>query len=571
MAGEITALIATKNDSQPVLAFSPTEVFSADSSGDFTHLWEISKPRVCAPNYGETAKMQAFGNFIGTTAAQYDVVSTAQNGYKWRKNAGAWSQEKLITGDSIPIEFGIQIRFFATSAFTGYETWTFFVFKPVFNIGQYTRWQFAPYEDSVFFVNQYNTLRWINGRTINTFAWSTDSVPMGLHIMMFHGHIFISEPNYQGLQRVRTVIWSDLREFMKFDPQLFINEADEYTFDDNFDASENVLGVTGMATMAPIRAGFGPDKAVIYTSKCIYFVEYVGLPHIMQKTVWNDKVGCAFPYGLVATRFTHMFPGEDNFYKMDRNGDIEPIGDRIFGAFMHLLSRDVKLRYRTYGYVDQVRREVWWVFCSTKSTGKFDMKVGYNYISDTWQFAQADEHAFLHTRIPTTTTPISADTTIIYLDSTIIADDGEQSFLELRLYGQENKKVSYEVTDDQVAIDQTLDEPYLETGDIIYDPGKVITVDGMYIHADYDPATCIGIEVAYVGRANVASPLIWQKPPQLWTTELKENKFSWPRVSAKVHRFRFTFKKKPGALAVRRAEFYFWNEIVKGMNEESEK
>jgi hypothetical protein len=256
---------------------------------------------------------------------------------------------------------------------------------------------------------------------------------------------------------------------------------------------------------------------------------------------------------------------------MDRQGEAEPIGDRVFGAFMQLLSTDTKLRYRTYGYLDQVRREAWWVFCSNKSTGEFDMKIGYNYVSDTWQFAQADEHAFLHVKVPSTTQPIADDTTIIADDSIIIANDGEQSYQDFRLYGQRDKKISYEVANPEVSCDQELDEPYLETGDIIYDAGKITTVDGMYIHADYDGATCQGIEVAYSGRSNVASPIVWELPPKLWTKELKENKFSWPHSAARVHRFRFTFKKALGALAVRKAEFFFWNEIVRGLTVEAEK
>lgn len=595
MSNEITSLCLTKNAAQPILCFSPTELFAADSTGGFTHLWEISKPAVTAPSYtdpnpagpvppqgsnksvsplfNETGMLQSYGQFTGTASDVYTVIANVDNTYQWSKaSVGTLSAKKNITNQPQLLEFGIQIKFFSTGPFTGYETWTFYVFKPQFNTGFYSRWQYVTYLDSIFFVNQLNTLRFLNGRTINTFAWSTDQVPMGLHMVMFHDHLFISEPNFMGVANPRTVMWSDLRNYMKFDTELFINEADQYTFNDDLDAPESYQGITGMAELNPIRIGFGPPRLCIYTSKSIYMIEYVGLPMVTNKALLNDKVGCAFPYALVASKHMHLFIAADNFYMMEKDGEAKPIGDRVFQAFMQLLTENVELRYRTFGYVDQVRREVWWVFCSTKSTGSFDTKVGYNYISDTWQFAQADEHSFLHCRIPDTIgQPIGSDTTIIGDDTTLIGDDGEQIFQEYRLYGQEGKQVSYEVLDPEMEIDQELAEPYLITGDIIYDPAKVVLMDGMYIHADYEPSSCAGVEVAISTRFGINEQINWTVQPKLWTRELKENKFSWPRASGKIFRLRFTFKRSENSPAVRNAQFFFWNEIVKGMNEVSEK
>lgn len=597
MSDEITALCQTKNALQPILCWSPTELFSADNFGNYTHLWEISKPYVTAPAYidpnpcgpippqgsnksssprfNETAKMQAFGQFTGTTPTMYVVKTVSATQFQWSNDGGStWSSSMLINGQGQLLELGVQVRFFATTGFSVDEQWVFYVFKPLFNTGSYTRWQYVTYEDSLFFVNELNRLRYLNGRTINTFAWSTDDVPKGRHMTMFHEHILISEPTINGVSYPRMVMWSDLREYMKWDTQLFLNEADNFTFNDDLDVPENSPGVTGMAELNPIRIGFGPARMCVYTAKSIYMLEYVGLPLVMKKVLLNDKVGCAFPWGLVASKHMHLFPASDNFYMMEKDGEAKPIGDRVFGAFMNLLSENVDLRYRTFGYVDQVRREVWWVFCSKQSTGAFDTKVGYNYISDTWQFAQADEHSFLHTRmVQTQGTPIDQVVTIIDQDSDIINQDGLSAYQEYRLYGQANKKVSYEVLDTKLPIDQSLDEPYLITGDIIYDPGKVVMIDGMYIHADYDAGSCSGIEVAVSARLGLEDPIIWKLPPVnvLWTAALKENKYSWPRAKGRIFRLRFTFKKSPGSLGVRKAEFYFWNEIVTGLNNNSEK
>lgn len=599
MSNEITALCTQKSVSQPVVCFSPTELFSADNFGNYTHLWEISKPVVTAPAYvtlnpcgpvppqqgnqaapqqfNETARMQAFGEFQGSTADTYTIIAAVDNTFTWAKaSVGTFSSSIPINGNAQAIELGIMVKFFSATGFTGQESWTFSVFQPVYNIGVYTRWQIVPYLNNLFFVNEFNNLRYLNGRTINTFAWSTDSVPMGRHMVMFHDHLFVSEPNYMGATNSLTVMWSDLREYMKWDTQLFINEADQYTFDDDLDAPEAAVGITGMAELNPIRIGFGPPRLCIYTTKKIYMLEYVGLPHITQKSLLNDKVGCAFPWALVASKHMHLFIASDNIYMMEKDGEAKPIGDRVFGAFMELLSEESALRYKTYGYIDQVRREVWWVFVSKNSPdGNFDTKVGYNYISDTWQFAQADEHSFLHTRLLSTQgTPISADHSVIEDDTTQISQSGQGGeYMAYRLYGQADRKVSYEVTDTNNPIDQELDEPYLITGDIIYDPGKIVLVDGMYIHASYDPASCQGIEVAVSARAGIEDPIVWKLPPvgKLWTPELKENKYSWPRAKGRVFRFRFTFKKQTGALAVRMAKFYFWNEIVSLTTENAEK
>ncbi len=598
MSNEITALAQTKNTAQAILGWSPTEVFSADNFGNYTHLWEISKPWVSAPAYvtrnptgpvppaqsnqstpqrfNETARMQAFGMFQGDTEDTYTVKANSDNTFQWKKaSVGTYSGSIPINGNSQGIELGIKVRFFATTGFVGTEVWTFYVFRPAFNTGAvYSRWQLVPYLSNLFFVNEYNTLRFLNGRTINTFAWSTDFVPSGRHMVEFQKHLFITEPTLNGVTQTLTVAWSDLREYMKWETQLFINEADQYTFDDTIDCSEVAPGCTGMAELNPVRIGYGPPRLLVYTAKSIHMLEYVGLPLVMKESTLNDKVGCAFPYALAASKSMHLFPAADNFYKLEKDGEATPIGDRVFAAFMHLLSEDMELRYRTYSYVDQVRREVWWVFCSKASGGDFDTKVGYNYISDTWQFAQADEHAFLHCRLPRVAgKTIAEDDQVIEDDTDVIGQAGDSSYQEYRLYGQADKKVSFEVVDTSLTIDQSLDEPFLITGDIIYEPGKIVMIDGMYIHADYDPGSCLGIEVAVSGRAGIEDPVVWKLPPpdKLWTRELKENKYSWPREKGRIFRLRFTFKKKPGVLAVRKAEFFFFNEIVSNLTEQAEK
>lgn len=595
MANEITALCYTKNQQQPVLCFTPTEVFSADNFGNYTHLWEISKPKVSAPRYvtqnptgpvppqqsnlaesplfNETARMQSFGQYHGTTGDVYTVIANANNTYQWSKaSVGVLSSERAITGSTQAIELGINIRFFATAGFTGNETWTFYVFRPAFQSGLYSRWQLFPYDNSLFFVNELNSVRFMNGQTINTFAWSTDDVPTGRHMAIFQEHLFVSEPSINGVSNPRTLMWSDLREFMVFKTQLHINEADQYTFVETIDSAEAYGGITGLADLNPVRIGYGKPRLLVYTAKAIWMIEYVGLPFVMSKDPLHDKIGSAFPYGLVASRDMHVFIAADNFYKLEKDGEAQPIGDRVFAAFMNELTENVDWRYKTYGYLDQVRREIWWVFCSKNSTGDFDRKVGYNYISDTWQFAEASEHSFLHCRLPVEQgLTIGDDTTEIGDSDRPIVLGGQTNYQAYRLYGHADRKVSYEVLDINQPVDLSMEEPSLTTGDIIYDPGKVVLVDGMYVHADYDSATCAGIEIAVSCRDGIEDPVIFKLPPKLWTSDLRENKFSWPREKGRVFRFRFTFKKAYGAIAVRKAEFFFWNEIVSGLTETAEK
>lgn len=568
---DITSFFLCKRTVTPLIALASQEPYQADELGNYTQLWEISQPVANVYNLDKTAFAMAFGDFSGSAAVNYTVTLTVDDTgthYTW-VGSDSSTGTGLLTTTPIALPNGVFFKFSqvvdwqGTSYYVGGENWKFSVYKSTFAPGAgYQRWSVAPYLNGMFFTNPSTQIKWLNGSTVNNIGWATQNIPSGKYLCMFMGRLVVGQPTYQGQLLNNGIMWSDVNNFMTFDTQLFTNEADQYVFDQAYNNLEIVDGVTGIGVM-------GTKKLLVYTAGSIYLVTYIGLPLIMQRETLSDKVGCAYPYSLVVSQNIHAFIGQDNFYILPADGVPKQIGDRVWGAFYQNLSTDPRLRYNTHGYIDVNRREIWWVYCSTASTGDFDRKVGYNYVSDTWQFADATEHSFLHCRLPSGGTVIADDSRIIDTVTDIIASVGNPtSTQEVRLYGQTDRKVSIEST----TPDQPVGPIYIETADIIYDPAKMLAVDGMDIHADYDTKTCIGVLVEVATRNNVSDPINWVPPPdgKLWTKNLAGTRYGYPRARGRIFRYRFTFVKAPNAVAITYAQFYFWNEFVQGLRNNSD-
>ena len=561
MPNEITAFLVTKKPAKPIIAWAAGEVYQVDETGTYQQLWEISKPVANVVNLDETAFAQAYGDFSGNVEVDYTVTIASPTTYSWAGSDGS-SGAGLLTDMTIAISNSVFFRFNQVvdakqvPVFVGGESWTFSVFLSAYAVsGIYNRWAVAPYLNGAFFCNPDNKVKYLNGSTVNNFGWATTDQPSGKYLAMWMGRIIIGQPTYKGVLLNNGVMWSDVNNFMNFDTKMFINEADQYVFDTCFNISEAVDGCTGIGAL-------GPDKLLVYTPGQIYMLTYVGLPLVMQRMTLSSKVGNVFPYALIVSQSVHGFIGQDNFYIVDGGGAPRQIGDRVWAAFTQDLTENPSLRYNLFGYIDVNRRELWWVYCSKSSTGDFDRKVGYNYVSDTWQFADANEHSFVNARIPTGITVIANDNRIIDTVTQSIISTGQASgSIELRLYGQDERKVSVE--SDQP--DQAVGPVYLETADIIYDPAKMVAIDGMDIHADYDGATCNGVLVEWSSRNNISEPIVWIAAPLLWTKNLAGTRWGYPRTRGRIFRYRFTFIKNPSVVAITYAQFYFWNEFVQGL------
>lgn len=564
MSNEITQFVKLSRDVNSVIAFCEQEAFQVADSGGSIQLWELTKPVANVYNFDDSAYAQAYGDYTGSTAINFTMTLPTATTYAWTGDDGS-SGSGVLSLNAIRIGSGIFFRFNRIDLFQGLESWTWSIVPFVAATdGGYHPWSIAPHLSSVWFVNECNKVKWLNGSTVNNMQWSITDVPMGRHAVLWMGKLFISEPNYMGTILSNGLMWSDTYDYTNFDTKLSVNEADQYQFDTVFNLPDSFNGCTGLAAL-------GNDNLLFYTSGAIWQLNYIGMqpgqPWVMQRKVLSSKVGSLFPYGMVASTSAHTFIGADNFYVLDGSGQPKQIGDRVWAGFQADLSEDVNLRYKTRGYLDVAKREVWWCYCSKNSTGDFDRKVGYNYISDTWQFADANEHAFLHTRISIGTNPLINETELIINANTLIINSGGAvSLTEQRFFGCADRVIQVESSTPTIP----MSDPFLETADIIYDPAKMVDLDGMDIHAEYDGATCQGVRVEYSNRNNISEGVVWKQVPKLWFKNLAGTRYGYPRARGRIFRFRFTFVKAPGAVAVLGAKFYFWNEFVRGLQNDAD-
>lgn len=553
---EVTALIRLARDINPVIALCQNEGFVLDSEGNSAQLWEVTRPVANVYNFDDSAYVQAWGDYSGTETINYTINTDGSN-YTWSGDDGS-SGSGLLTTNAIRVGNGIFFRFNRIDYFQGGEFWTFSIVPFVaLTDGNYNPWSWWGHLTSFFFVNYCNKLKFMTGSTVNNLGWATQDAPSGRHVVVWMGKVFISDPNFQGSQLTNGLMWSDTYDFFNFTTKFFVNEADQFQFDDPLNVPEEVNGCTGLAPM-------GVDQLIYYTPGSIWGIKYVGMDaqqkNVMLRYPISTVVGSVFPYGVVSKTDAHAFIGVDNFYMLPSGGAPKQIGDRVWAGFQQDLSTDINLRYMVRGYHDPIKREVWWCYCSSKSTGNIDRKVGYNYVSDTWQFADATEHCFLHTRLPVGTNPIASLTNTIdsYTDP-ISSMGGATSLIEKRLYGCPDRQIQQETTTPTIPEN----EPFIETADIIYDPAKMVDINGMDIHADYNGMTCQGVQVEWSSRNNISDPVVWNVAPKLWTKGLATTRYGYPRTRGRIFRFRFTFKKSVDSIAVVGAKFYFWNEFVR--------
>lgn len=180
------------------------------------------------------------------------------------------------------------------------------------------------------------------------------------------------------------VAWSHLNDFNQFEHVAALgDEAGSFRVQTGKTETTNVLGITGMATWG--------EYLYIYTPDTIYEMTYVGLPAVMV-TKPRFQFGNIFSYGLVDTPFGHFFIGESNFFQFDGSTP-RRIGTPIVSKFFSELPETSDSKYNElYGYYDEDREEVNWVYFKDKSNGLYQTrKLTYQIQQDSWFFQNLPE------------------------------------------------------------------------------------------------------------------------------------------------------------------------------------
>lgn len=430
---------------------------------------------------------------------------------------------------------------------------------------RYNRWAVTLWYDGFWFTNPLNPLVFTRGSNVLKFI-DPNIRPSGKYLEEFYDHLLIGAPTINGVTYPNRVMWCDLRNADQWNPDL-TNESDFYDFVSEDELSQFSFGCTGMKKITAGTTYRQRDYIVVYFPRNIKRLMYVGGKLVMQQHTSNDEIGCAFPYSVTGYSKLHAFIGEENFYSFD-GFDPKIIGDQIKDYFFDDLSTNGDWRYRTYGYINKNKSELVWVYISKAQDTYpiFDKCVIWNFREDEWSVAQAENyHCALEVSTESSYAVINTHDEIINTNTTIINDvDLPSDFGKQFVYGTANKVLLREATSDDDA--RTLvcqNEPYVITKDFTYDDLQhVKEIDQVTLHCDYDPITCCGVEVALSARKEIGDPVSFVAAGKLWTKDRPQERQTLPRVSGRIFRFRFTWKKKYPANAVMGAKFWGWGENV---------
>lgn len=566
MANEVKLIFPFSSENPrpyELLCLTEQEAFVASYTSS-THCWEVALPIYSGSQKGRITFMSCWGNYTDIYTRIYTITVTGDDTFFWTDQSNSGTSFMGTSG--ILLSNGIYISFFAISGFVSGDFWTFTVGRTQLTVNEsYERFASVVMYEGIYFISPSNKLRYCNGQTIWQIGVAGQpAMPTGRYIEEFFEHLVIGCPTVNGNQYPGWVMWSDLRDFTNFDVQKY-NEASYYEFESETDLRETGFGCTGLKKLG--------NNLIVYTATRIYSISYVGLPLVMQKTVVVEGIGNVFPYAMCGYDNVHFFISDENFYALTGQGGPKAIGDDIKEFFFADVSTDPDLRYRLWSRIDRYYNEVHFIYCSTQSTGEFDKELVYNIKEGIWWSRQSDNAwCYTETTLSENANSIgSLDIEIGQLVGQIQNLGNQTSNIRVKLFGTSDRQVyREEVPGDTEQL--PLVQPFLISQDMIYtDVKEVVTVDGMTIHADYDPATCAGIAVFCSNRVLIDEPIQW-KPCGVWNKSVKYGLFSFPaKLTGRV--FRWMFQPVPinAEKGVGFVRLTSWAESVEGLNEEIEK
>jgi len=244
-------------------------------------------------------------------------------------------------------------------------------------VGGGTHWSKLIYNGSLYFGNEYNSIRYWNGASTTLLSNS----PKARYLCVWYDHLVAAGI----LNSPSTLACSDLYNFNVWTPTA-TNEADTYDFVEWQQTDYPFIGITGIGKLG--------GTLWVYTPTALIPVRYVGLPKVLH--VVEDQIiaraGNTFPYTLVCLDKVHFFyDGIEKMFFAFNGQEVLAVGEPVRAYLINNLSTNLALASKMFGFIDVDNREIWWVFVSTASTGAFDKAVVFNYRYKRWFTASVND------------------------------------------------------------------------------------------------------------------------------------------------------------------------------------
>jgi len=241
-----------------------------------------------------------------------------------------------------------------------------------FSATKWDRWQAAELSNQLFLVNGVDPIQVFDGVELKNLSSVADShIPEAArYVENLVSHLtlaYTTESNTVYRQRVR---WSKIDNPLVWEPSAGDNNEAGY-----FDFPQDLGVITGVRNL-------GPNAAIVYGTKQIYQMSYIGLPYVFSFERRVPDEGLFAPYSLASVNDTHFFLGSRDFYMF--SGSLKALGfDRVIGTFWGEF--DKRNSNAVYSFVHPYFNEVWWVYKSRNEPDlDFSKALIYNWQTDTW-------------------------------------------------------------------------------------------------------------------------------------------------------------------------------------------
>jgi hypothetical protein len=538
------------------------------------HLPVILQTKV--PN-NPTARGQCllYGFNVTDFAAAGDLIEvkiTSATTFQWRRNAGAWSANLTISGETSLGANGLKVSFQQAGDGDSFDGYT------VDNLWQWTRQDALPYSGAEptclnfpYKLTPFNTDNYIAGVSRNvlrvrdnfvtsvgyTRVYGKYCTTLANHLIV--GHFAMAKHDvlngiadaYDSRTTPFTLGWSHLEN-----PDQFygtdINEADDYKLDEQYDPQFSHLGITALI---PWR-----NQVYIFLPSAIYTMYYIGMPQVFKVDPLNQNLGSIFSSGTVRTPRGVYFIGRDNVYRITGT-DPEPVGWQVRKRFFEDMKDPADPKYnQTWGSYDANSQEVSWTYFIKQSMGVYQCRqMIFREESGLWYFRN----------LPSGNNLFAED---MYSRCEKYNSGAENP---VSIYG--GAGVVYEEMDAAVYTDQITGggvishtEPMAETQMIGYG-GAFRMKETSALHVDAGWNHSAGLQVATWAADTIgkAEPNFVDINPA-WTPTTPEARLTFPIRNFRHIAYRFKFL-RGAANYVMGAVLNIWEEFVYGLPEDKEK
>jgi hypothetical protein len=409
----------------------------------------------------------------------------------------------------------------------------------------YRRWSTFLYNGCIYYTNELNPIRYTDAARDIALA----NAPSGRYVGVWYDHVIVGAPTFEGNNYPDGVMWSHLYDFETWHPDA-TNEADYYEFVEWQLSDFPYTGVTGMGRIGSLWW--------VYTPTCIVPMRYVGLKggngiEVVDELVLT-RIGNTFPWTMVPLDRVHFFFDaiEKNFFAFDGQQPV-PIGEPVRQYMIDNLNTDPALAAKMWGAVDVVKREIWWRFVSTASSGAYDKAVVFNYRTKNWFTASTENVSAFTGSMYQQGKVADLTSTVASLGAVPVSSLGKLGSQIPRLYGGASGAVYRdELVGDATSSLLTADNPVLESGDFLY--GSLHSqkeVRAVAVNAGWDAVrdATMTLEVGVSTRDYLDDTVNWTDVNNTvgnWTRSLPEGRLTHQYKTGKAVRFRFLAKNSRG-------------------------